>query len=113
MHRQSNLHHVFQFDLTTKLIFEKMNKISCCKFSTKLTFESYGPLDAARSVIFLHGILGNKRNWKTPANQFRLRHPDSLCLSVDLRGHGGSAGIGGHHDLEVKSDRDLYFFDEN
>ena len=43
-----------------------------------------------KSLIFLHGILGSKRNWRTPANVFRKLHPDFKCFAVDLRGHGDS-----------------------
>lgn len=43
-----------------------------------------------KSLVFLHGILGSKRNWRTPANVFTKLHPDFKCYAVDLRGHGDS-----------------------
>lgn len=43
-----------------------------------------------KSLIFLHGILGSKRNWRTPANVFRKLHPEFKCFAVDFRGHGDS-----------------------
>lgn len=47
-------------------------------------------VEEAKSVVFLHGILGSKRNWRTPANVFRKLHPDFQCVTVDFRGHGDS-----------------------
>ncbi len=47
-------------------------------------------------VVFLHGMLGNKRNWKTPMKSlienFEIRNPlvKLNVVSVDLRGHGDS-----------------------
>lgn len=43
-----------------------------------------------KSSIFLHGILGSKRNWRTPATVFKKLHPDFDCVTVDFRGHGES-----------------------
>ena len=43
-----------------------------------------------KSLFFLHGILGSKRNWRTPANVFRKLHPNFTCYAIDLRGHGES-----------------------
>ena len=43
-----------------------------------------------KSLVFLHGILGSKRNWRTPSNVFRKLHPEFKCVAVDFRGHGDS-----------------------
>ena len=42
-------------------------------------------------ALFLHGLMGSKRNWRTPMREFLKRHPEFRCLAVDLRGHGESA----------------------
>ena len=51
---------------------------------------SRAAVEEAKSVVFLHGILGSKRNWRTPANVFRKLHPEFQCITVDFRGHGDS-----------------------
>lgn len=40
--------------------------------------------------MFLHGILGNKRNWRTVALEFVKLHPNFQAITVDHRGHGTS-----------------------
>lgn len=59
-----------------------------------LSYDLLNPLSLTgrrkKSVMFLHGILGSKRNWKTPANVFRKLHSDFDTITVDLRGHGES-----------------------
>jgi len=66
-----------------------------------LSFDKYGTIDTdvsstsatAKSVaVCFHGILGQKRNWKTPANVW-LKKASSLyggCVTFDHRGHGQS-----------------------
>ena len=39
-----------------------------------------------------HGILGSKRNWRTPANLLAKTQPGIKVLTVDHRGHGNSHG---------------------
>ena len=51
-------------------------------------------------MIFLHGILGTGRNWKTPAKRIVASHPHWQALLVDHRGHGASEEGGEPHDLE-------------
>ena len=41
-------------------------------------------------IGFMHGILGSKRNWRTPANLWKQMHPDFSCLAIDQRGHGSN-----------------------
>jgi pimeloyl-ACP methyl ester carboxylesterase len=48
------------------------------------------PIVEQKSLVFLHGILGSKRNWRTPSNVFRKLHPEFKCVAVDFRGHGDS-----------------------
>ena len=56
-----------------------------------LPFDLYPALTGTRTpstALFLHGILGSKRNWRAPALAFRKLHPQFQCVTVDLRGHG-------------------------
>jgi len=58
-----------------------------------LPFDLYPTLSETRTpstALFLHGILGSKRNWRAPALAFRKLHPHFQCVTVDLRGHGQS-----------------------
>ena len=42
----------------------------------------------ARSIVFLHGLLGNKRNFATLATSLAQIFPNDHIYSVDLRNHG-------------------------
>lgn len=42
------------------------------------------------TVLFLHGLLGNGKNLRTPAKKLTLTHPNLSALVLDLRGHGRS-----------------------
>ena len=42
-------------------------------------------------MVLTHGILGSKRNWRTPANLLAKTQPDIKVLTVDHR-HGNSHG---------------------
>lgn len=43
-----------------------------------------------KSAVFLHGILGNRKNWRTPAKLFLREKPEFVAVSVDHRAHGHS-----------------------
>ena len=45
------------------------------------------------SAIFLHGILGSKRNWRSVCNEMGRRVPTMQSVSIDHRGHGASASM--------------------
>jgi pimeloyl-ACP methyl ester carboxylesterase len=52
------------------------------------------------TAIFLHGLLGSSRNWRTFTRKLatsaaRLHGQDVRCLLVDLRAHGMSSGLKG------------------
>jgi pimeloyl-ACP methyl ester carboxylesterase len=42
-------------------------------------------------IIYVHGILGNKRNWRSPMKYMSTLRPDAALMAIDLRGHGESA----------------------
>jgi len=44
----------------------------------------------APSAVFLHGLLGNRKNWRNIARKVVEQHPQWKVMLVDLRGHGGS-----------------------
>lgn len=41
------------------------------------------------TLVFLHGFLGNREDWQTTINQLKN---DFHCVTIDLPGHGRSAG---------------------
>jgi len=43
-----------------------------------------------RTVLFLHGLLGNGKNLRSPAKKLTLSHPNISALVLDIRGHGKS-----------------------
>lgn len=49
------------------------------------TIPKYEPL---KTAVFLHGILGNRKNWRTPAKLFLREKPEFCAVSVDHRAHG-------------------------
>ena len=51
-------------------------------------------------VVFAHGILGNKTNWKSFAKRLCDRVPRVRCVLLDLRRHGDS------HDARLVADDD-------
>lgn len=41
----------------------------------------------------MHGILGSKKNWRTPGHEFIKRHGQYEAVLVDHRGHGSSPTV--------------------
>jgi pimeloyl-ACP methyl ester carboxylesterase len=52
-----------------------------------------------RAILFLHGILGTRGNWRTVARRFVERRPEWAAVLVDLREHGESRDLGGTSSL--------------
>jgi len=52
-------------------------------------------------AVFLHGLLGNRKNWRSFTRMFSQRFPGWGVLSVDLRGHGDSPRGMPPHNLEA------------
>lgn len=65
-----------------------------------LSYKVVGNENAPMTAVFLHGILGSKRNWRTPSNHFVARNPDFRCYIVDHRGHGDSHDYDGENTLQ-------------
>lgn len=68
-----------------------------------ITSESANPL---RYMLFLHGILGSRANWRGIARRFVEARPDWGAILVDLREHGDSLGLQAPHTLAAAA-RDL------
>lgn len=70
---------------------------SCPTFEKTIPLSSLcvkGEKDAVLSpVVFMHGLFGNKNNWKSVCRQVS-QSTGRTCFSLDLRNHGDS----GHTD---------------
>lgn len=65
------------------------------KQTNKLAYELFFPKDKQRqdvekSIVFLHGILGSKKNWRTPAREFLKLRSNYAAAAIDHVGHGES-----------------------
>jgi pimeloyl-ACP methyl ester carboxylesterase len=54
-----------------------------------------------RYMLFLHGILGTRANWRSVARRFVEARPEWGAILVDLREHGDSVGLPGPHTLRA------------
>lgn len=54
-----------------------------------------------RWMLFLHGILGRRANWRSFARSYVARRPGWGAVLVDLREHGDSLGMPGPHTVEA------------
>ncbi|MCZ6805325.1 MAG: alpha/beta hydrolase [Deltaproteobacteria bacterium] len=52
-------------------------------------------------MIFLHGILGTRANWRSIARRFAKARPEWGAILVDLREHGDSLGQPPPHTLKA------------
>lgn len=50
-----------------------------------------------QTIVFLHGLLGNGKNLRTPAKKLTKQLPHLSALLLDVRGHGGSSSRGHRH----------------
>jgi pimeloyl-ACP methyl ester carboxylesterase len=60
--------------------------------------------DPERYMLFLHGILGTRANWRAIARRFVEARPTWGAILVDLREHGDSLGRSGPHTLRAAAD---------
>ena len=61
---------------------------------------------SSKTMVMTHGILGSKRNWRTPANLVSKLVPGTRVMTVDHRGHGQSHRLGGENTVAACA-RDL------
>lgn len=52
-------------------------------------------------MVFLHGILGTKNNWRSIARAFTAARPEWAALLVDLPEHGDAPRTHGPHTVEA------------
>lgn len=70
-------------------------------FSTNfLSFERIGDIKSKNIAIFLHGVLGSKKNMRTPAREYIKLNPNYSSIIVDLRGHGMTPNLPGNNTIE-------------
>jgi pimeloyl-ACP methyl ester carboxylesterase len=63
----------------------------------------------SRWVVILHGILGNRANWRSFARRLVMARPEWGAVLVDLRLHGQSLAFSPPHTLEAAA-HDLFEF---
>jgi pimeloyl-ACP methyl ester carboxylesterase len=56
---------------------------------------------ASRSMLFFHGILGRRLNWRGIARRWVEARPEWCAVLVDLRAHGDSQGFAPPHTLDA------------
>ena len=66
--------------------------------------DSYADGSSDDVVVFAHGILGSRSNWKSFARKLVERAPGQRALLVDLRNHGQSHGFEEPHTVEAAAD---------
>lgn len=66
-----------------------------------LAYETFAAAEGRprAAFLFLHGILGRGRNWRSLARRFAEERPEWLAVTVDLRGHGDSLGLAPPHTV--------------
>jgi pimeloyl-ACP methyl ester carboxylesterase len=63
-----------------------------------------GPVASGDVVVFAHGILGSRNNWRSFANRVVAAAPAWTALLVDLRNHGQSRGQSPPHSVDAAAD---------
>lgn len=69
------------------------------------TIDDHGSIvdDDKEVIVFLHGLLGNAKNLRTPAKKLTQQLPHYNALLLDIRGHGNSSSSAssfeGPHDF--------------
>jgi pimeloyl-ACP methyl ester carboxylesterase len=60
--------------------------------------------DPVQAMLFTHGILGTRANWRGIARRFVEARPEWGAVLVDLREHGDSLGLAGPHNLQAAAE---------
>jgi pimeloyl-ACP methyl ester carboxylesterase len=67
-----------------------------CRYLSTMSFDSHQlPSYEGDSIVFVHGMLGSKKNWKSASKEFVKKHPNYRAVAVDLRAHGSSNNLAG------------------
>jgi len=65
------------------------------------SIETSRSTDPERYMLFLHGILGTRANWRGIARRFVEAKPEWGAVLIDLREHGDSLGFPAPHTLHA------------
>jgi len=65
------------------------------------SIETSRSTDPERYMLFLHGILGTRANWRGIARRFVEARPEWGAVLIDLREHGDSLGFPAPHTLQA------------
>ncbi|RLN46689.1 hypothetical protein BBJ29_001415 [Phytophthora kernoviae] len=57
--------------------------------------------EPTKTALVMHGILGNKLNWRTFSQKLTKANPNWRFICLDLRGHGDSPSFSEPHNLEA------------
>jgi pimeloyl-ACP methyl ester carboxylesterase len=72
------------------------------RFTSTIAYTVYGGATLEKNkktVLIMHGILGNKGNWQTFSRRIVNAYTDWQVVTVDHRAHGESPSFNAPHDL--------------
>lgn len=75
--------------------YRLLSRKSLSRCLSTLSYEQYGDKRATKTAVFVHGMLGSKKNMRTPCREFMKTNSGYSCVTVDVRGHGDSHGLQG------------------
>ena len=78
--------------------FKQIKKFSSTiPLSHDVYLSTYEPSTEQKDIVFLHGILGSKKNFRTASKQFlQLNNSFQRAITVDHRGHGQNSHFSYH-----------------
>ncbi|GAB9470620.1 hypothetical protein Gpo141_00007861 [Globisporangium polare] len=65
-----------------------------------------------KTALVMHGILGNKLNWRTFSMRLAAANPDWRFVALDHRGHGDSPSLSAPHTIEACANDVIKLADE-
>ena len=66
-----------------------------------LAHDVVGDAGAPAALVFVHGILGSRNNWRAFAKKLVEQAPGWRAITVDLRNHGDSHGFAPPHTIDA------------
>ncbi|GLE05490.1 hypothetical protein PINS_up014513 [Pythium insidiosum] len=69
-------------------------------------------VEPTKTAFVLHGILGNKLNWRTFSQKLAAARPEWRFVTIDHRGHGDSPPLTPPHTIDACADDLLRLADE-